>query len=84
MMVFDTQAVFLAHGNNPRVLGMGPKSRDVDGKLFVHDMVRAAGERNGVWVDYKWAHPITNEVQTKATYVERAGDVLVGCGIYKT
>ncbi|MEP6823400.1 MAG: methyl-accepting chemotaxis protein [Ramlibacter sp.] len=84
LMVIDPNAVFLAHGNNPRVLGMGPKSKDVDGKLFVQDMVREARVRNGVWVDYKWAHPVTNEVLTKATYLERAGDVLVGCGIYKT
>ncbi|MBI2769474.1 MAG: HAMP domain-containing protein [Burkholderiales bacterium] len=83
LMVVDGNAVFLAHGNNPRVLGLGPKSKDVDGKFFVQEMVRAAHDRNGVWVDYKWAHPVTNEVLVKTTYLERCGDVLVGCGIYK-
>ncbi|MEP6790608.1 MAG: cache domain-containing protein, partial [Ramlibacter sp.] len=84
LMVIDANATFVGHGNNPRVLGLGSKSKDVDGKLFVQEMVHAARARNGVWVDYKWAHPVTNEVLTKATYIERAGDVIVGCGIYKS
>ncbi|MBX3585946.1 MAG: cache domain-containing protein [Ramlibacter sp.] len=84
LMVIDANAVFLAHGNNPRVLGLGPKSKDVDGRLFVREMVQATRTHNGVWVDYKWAHPVTNAILTKATYLERAGDVLIGCGIYKT
>jgi methyl-accepting chemotaxis protein len=84
VMVMDADAVYLAHGNNPRVLGLGPKSRDVDGKHMVQEMVRSARERGGGWVDYKWAHPVTNQVQTKSTYVERVGDLCVGCGIYKS
>jgi len=82
LMAIDPEARFLAHGNNPRVLGQGPKSRDVDGRLFVQEMVRAAARRGGAWVDYKWAHPVTNEVLTKRTWVQRAGDLVIGCGIY--
>ena len=84
LMVVDDSAAFLAHGNNPRVLGMGPKSKDVDGKLFVQEMARLARSQGSGWVDYKWAHPVTNQILTKSTYVQRAGDVLVACGIYKT
>jgi len=84
LMVIDAQsATFLGHGNNPRTLGLGAKSKDVDGKLFVQDMVRAARAQGQGWVDYKWAHPVTNEVLTKSSYFERAGDVVVACGIYK-
>jgi signal transduction histidine kinase len=84
LMVVDLEkATFLAHGNNPRVLGQGPKSQDQDGKFFVQDMARLARERGSGWIEYKWAHPVTNEVLTKATYVERAGDVFVACGVYK-
>ncbi|TWO70629.1 HAMP domain-containing protein [Caenimonas sedimenti] len=84
LMVVDDGAVFLAHGNNPRVLGQGPKSKDVDGKLFVQDMVRASRSGASAWIDYKWAHPVTNQVLTKSTFLQRAGDVVVACGIYKT
>jgi methyl-accepting chemotaxis protein len=84
LMVIDDEAVFLAHGNNPRVLGLGPKSKDVDGKLFVQEMARAGRSVGAAWIEYKWAHPVTNEVLTKSTYLQRAGDIVVACGIYKT
>jgi methyl-accepting chemotaxis protein len=75
---------FIGHGNNPRVLGMGRVSYDADRKPFVQDMVRLACSRpEGGWVDYKWAHPVTNEILQKASFVQRAGDVVIACGIYK-
>ena len=84
LMVIDADsAAFLGHGNNPRTLGLGAKSKDVDGKLFVQDMVRAARAQGQGWMDYKWAHPVTNEVLTKSSYYQRVGDVVVACGIYK-
>lgn len=82
LMVLDGTATFLAHGNNPRVIGLGHDAKDADGKFFVQDMVRIAGQRNCAWVDYKYAHPVTNAVLTKRTYVERVGDVFIACGIY--
>jgi methyl-accepting chemotaxis protein len=83
LMVIGEDSVFLAHGNNPRTLGMGPQSRDVDGKAFVQEMVATARRAGEGWVDYKWAHPVTNEILTKSTFVQRAGDVVVACGIYR-
>jgi len=74
---------FKAHGNNPRVLGNGPQSKDADGKMFVIDMASLARSGHSGWVDYKWNHPVTNEILTKATYVEPAGDLAIACGIYK-
>ena len=84
LMVIDAQtSVFLAHGNNPRTLGQGPQSKDVDGKRFVQEMVDAARARSEAWVDYKWAHPVTNAILTKSSFVKKAGDVVVACGIYR-
>ncbi|HEY0847731.1 MAG TPA: methyl-accepting chemotaxis protein [Noviherbaspirillum sp.] len=77
-------SVFVAHGNNPRTLGLGPVSKDADGKLFVREMASAAKTKGQGWIEYKWAHPVTNEIKVKSTYFERIGDILVGCGIYKT
>ena len=82
MVIHVNDAVLLAHGNNRRNVGMGPDSRDVDGKLFIAEMARLARTRGSGWMEHKWAHPVTNEVLTKRDYVERAGDVLVTCGIY--
>ncbi len=74
---------FVAHGNNPRTLGAGPVSKDVDGKFFVKEMAELARKGGQSWVDYKWAHPVTNEIRLKSSYVERAGDLALACGIYK-
>ena len=83
MVVSVDSGVFLAHGNNPRTLGLGPQSKDVDGKAFVREMTDVARMRGEGWVDYKWAHPVTNEILVKSTFVQRAGDVVVACGIYR-
>lgn len=84
LMVLDLgSSRFLAHGNNPRTLGLGPQSRDADGKLFVREMTQIARSRGEGWIDYKWAHPVTNEVLTKSTFVQRAGNVVIACGVYR-
>lgn len=30
-----------------------------------------------------WANPATERIEPKVVYVERVGDILLGCGIYK-
>jgi methyl-accepting chemotaxis protein len=60
--------VFRAHGNNPRVLGaVGMQSKDVDGKLFMVEMMNVARTQGSGWVDYKWNHPVTNEIAIKSS-----------------
>jgi methyl-accepting chemotaxis protein len=83
MVIGVTDGILRAHGNNVRNVGMGPDSRDADGKLFLRDMAELARSRGEGWIEWKWAHPFTNEVLTKTGYVARAGDLLVVCGIYK-
>ncbi|MBC5782511.1 HAMP domain-containing protein [Ramlibacter sp. USB13] len=83
MVLGVDDSVFQAHGNNPRTLGAGPQSKDVDGKRFVQEMTNVARSRGEGWVDYKWAHPVTNEVLVKSTFVQRLGEVVVACGIYR-
>jgi signal transduction histidine kinase len=84
MAIGTADNTFYAHGNNPRVLGSGPTSKDIDGKAFVKEMADLAKSGGQGWVDYKWAHPITNEVRLKTSYVEKAGDLAIACGIYKS
>jgi methyl-accepting chemotaxis protein len=83
MTIGVDDAVFYSHGNNPRVLGRGPQSKDVDGKLFVREMADQAKAKGEGWIDYKWAHPVTNEIKTKTSYFMRAGDIVIACGVYK-
>ena len=83
MAIATDSAQFVAHGNNPRVIGHGAASKDVDGKPFVVDMARLAKNQGSGWIEYKWEHPVSNEVLVKASYVQRMGDLAVACGIYK-
>ena len=84
MVIGVNDAVLVAHGSNPRLLNEGPKVRDVDGRFFVREMINAARAKGQGWIDYKWAHPVTNEVRAKTSFFQRAGDLVIGCGIYKT
>jgi hypothetical protein len=76
-------ATFVGHGNNPSRLGTGPDVRDVDGKPFPRELARLAREHGAGWVDYKWVHPVTQEVFTKSGYVMRAADLGIYAAVYK-
>ncbi len=74
----------IAHGSNPRLVGMdGMQSKDTAGKLFIREMLSIAKNRGSGWVAYNWAHPITNADTTKNSYLERCGDLVIACGVYK-
>jgi len=84
LFVLDLDNVgWVAHGNNPHFIGLGSQTKDVDGKFFVQDMARMVKAQGQGWIDYKWAHPVTNEHLAKATYMVRVGNLGVGCGSYK-
>jgi methyl-accepting chemotaxis protein len=75
----------VAHGSNPRVVGMdGMQSKDTSGKHFLREMIALGKSRGSGWVEYKWAHPITNADTTKNSYFERCGDLVIACGVYKS
>jgi signal transduction histidine kinase len=77
-------ANWLAHGGNPRAVGVGSETKDsVTGRLFVREMATLMKTKGAGWIEYHWLHPITNEDQAKAAYMERLGNMGIGCGIYK-
>jgi methyl-accepting chemotaxis protein len=83
LMVLDDGATFIAHGNNPSRVGTGSEVRDVEGKAFPRELVRLAREQGEGWVDYKWVHPVTEQVFTKSGYVRRVDDLYVYAAVYK-
>src|SRR5450830_215065 len=73
----------VAHGGNPRLVGVDTrKHRDPGGKPFGQEIVDTARNHGTGWVDFKFAHPVTQEIKTKSAYVRRLGDCLVSCGFY--
>ena len=86
IVVYDLTGKNLAHGANLKLVGkdlIGLK--DPDGVPVIRRFVDTAKEKGKGWVDgYKFMTPLTQKMESKALYLERVGDTLVGCGIYKS
>ncbi|MFY3385899.1 methyl-accepting chemotaxis protein [Paracidovorax sp. MALMAid1276] len=84
VFVLDTSGTYLAFGGNPAKVGTRVQDiPGIAGDQLVRDIVAQADHAPG-WVEYDITNPATGAVQTKMSYVSRAGDGYVGCGVYKT
>lgn len=85
IIVYDLNGKNLAQGANPKLVGkdlIGLK--DPDGKPLIQMFVDLAKSKGKGWVEgYKFLNPMSQKIEGKAMYLERVGDTLVGCGIYK-
>lgn len=84
IFAYDLKGVNLA-SPNAKIIGKNMIDfKDANGKPTVKAYIEAANSAKGSgWVDFMWPHPITHELQPKSAYVERVGDILIACGIYK-
>jgi cytochrome c len=84
VVVYDMGGKCLAHGANQKMIGRDLlDNKDVDGKEFVKERVEMMKTQASGWQDYKFRNPVTNQIEPKSMYLERTGDVIVGCGVYK-
>lgn len=85
IIVYDLNGKNLAQGANPKLVGkdlIGLK--DPDGKPLIQMFIDLAKTKGKGWVEgYKFLNPVSQKIEGKAMYLERVGDTLVGCGIYK-
>jgi methyl-accepting chemotaxis protein len=83
LVVLSLEGEIVAHGGNPRLLGFDTrKQRDPDGKTFGLDIINVGRKQGSGWVDFKFAHPVTQEIKAKSAYVRRVDAYLVSCGFY--
>jgi len=86
LFVYDLEGKCLSHGTNPKLIG---KNRidveDVNGKLYIKDIVTMAKGKGKGWVDYHFKNPETSKIEPKTTYLLKVDgkDLIVCCGIYK-
>lgn len=81
VFVFEPKGITVIHGAKASLVGRDlTKLRDVDGKLFLQEIISVADKG---WVDYKWQNPVSNKVEEKASYVINTGEYIVGVGAYK-
>lgn len=84
LLFYKYDGTCLALGAKPEIAGKNRWNvHDPDGVYQVQEMIKAA-KAGGGWVKYKYANPVTGEVQKKKTWVMPAPgmDAFVGCGIY--
>lgn len=82
--VIEPNGTMLAHGGNRRLIGKSLLDiKDADGKPFIRALLDAAQKQGSGWVDYKWPNPVTGQIEAKTSYVEKAGELAIVCGIYK-
>ena len=83
IVVYDMSGKCLAHGANAKMIGRDLiDNKDVDGKEFVKERVEMMKKQASGWQDYKFRNPTSNQIEPKSMYIERANDVIVGCGVY--
>lgn len=84
IFVVNTTGKTMAHGTNPKLVGKNMIDlKDADDKYFIKAFLEVANTKGKGWVDYKWINPVSKAMDQKSTYVEKVGDVMVLCGIYK-
>jgi signal transduction histidine kinase len=84
VFVYDMSGKVMAHGLNLKMIGKELiDMKDADGKEFVKERVEIAKTKGSGWQDYKFTDPLTKMIEHKRAYIERHGDLIFGCGIYK-
>ena len=84
VFVLDQHGTYLAFGGNPSKVGSRVQDiGSIDGAGLLQAIIVQADREPG-WVEYDISNPLTGQVQTKMSYVERCGDLYLGCGVYKT
>jgi len=82
--VYDMNGTCLAHGFNQKMVGKNMIDlKDPDGKAFVKERIETAKMKDKFWLDYKYINPMSKQIEQKSQYVEKSGELLVNCGIYK-
>jgi signal transduction histidine kinase len=85
VFVYDMTGKNLAHGANAKLVGKDLSGlKDPDGKLVLPLLFEVAKGKGKGWTEeFKFRNPVSEKLEPKVVYVERLGDTLVGCGIYK-
>ena len=83
IFALDMQGTRLAFAPDPGQVGQNAiDAQDADGKYLGREMNTLARAHGSGWVDYKYLNPKSGRIEPKSVYIERTGDVVLGCGIY--
>jgi signal transduction histidine kinase len=85
LMVVQMDGVILAHGVNPKLVGLNRwDAKGIDGKFAAREMIEASKGKNGTWTEYKYTNPASKKLEDKMQYCEHLDDTAIVCGgVYK-
>ncbi len=83
VFAYGPDGLISAHAVNQSLVGLpAAEFIDVDGKAFGEEISDRASA-DGVWVDYKWVDPVSQETEQKSSWAVRHDSYIFGVGIYK-
>ncbi len=85
VLVQDLDGKVLAHGRNQKLVGRNDtNTKDAQGKYhFARRMLELGKGPGKGWLEYTFENPQSKKLETKVAYVERAGDLIISCGVFK-
>ena len=84
IVVYDMDMKCLAHGQKKSMVGKDMLDfKDTDGKEFFKERQALMKANNTAWQEYKFMNPVSKKIEPKEAYLEKFGDIVVGCGVYK-
>jgi cytochrome c len=84
IVVYDMNAKCLAHGQKKSMVGKELlEFKDVDGKEYMKERQNLMKANKTAWQNYKFMNPVSKKIQPKEMYLEKYGDLVIGCGVYK-
>ena len=84
IFALDKEGNYLASGANPRLVGQNffdqyaAAGREIDKETLDMEAVR---DHRTIF-EYEWLNRKTNKLETKFSYVQRAGEIVLGVGFY--
>jgi signal transduction histidine kinase len=84
VFAYDTNGVMMANSFKQNLVGQNVLDvPDTAGKKYRREMVEVAKTKGSGWVDYQSQNPKTKKMEQKTTYIEKTGDLIICCGIFK-
>ena len=83
--VYDLDMTMLAHPVRPELVGRNQLERKdwPGGRFFRREIQEVARTAGRGWVEYEYENPVSQAVEPKVSYIERAGDLVICAGAYK-
>ena len=84
IFVLGLDGVLRANVARPELVGKNVlNSPDSKGKFHRKEMVEVANSKGSGWVEYNQLNPATKQDEPKISYIQKVGNLILGCGAYK-